>query len=118
MFKLLKRKSKADLQELPPIHLGVSAITTVDEAGVLYLNSCGEHENLGWYDAYKGWCKSKGVKRSKPRYVCDRTRAEGGQIIFYTNPKIIFTAADGEEQLWAEILNKITSLGFASFDWD
>ena len=70
------------------------------------------------YGYYFLWCKSKSIKSSKPKYICDRTKAEGWKLIFYTNPQITFYSDPSEEELWIEILNKITLQGFPSFDWD
>ena len=118
MFSFLKRKSAVNDVIFPPIMIPLTNIQEVDEAGILYLDNEGNSANIHYVDAYKGWCKSKSIKRSKPKYICDRTKAEGWKLIFYTNPKITFYSDPSEEELWIEVLNKITLQGFPSFDWD
>ena len=118
MFSFLRRKSTVNDVIFPPITIPLTNIQEVDEAGILYLDHEGNSANIHYVDAYKGWCKGKSIKRSKPKYICDRTKAEGWKLIFYTNPKITFYSDPSEEKLWIEILNKITLQGFPSFDWD
>ena len=118
MFSLLRRKSIVKDVILPPITIPLTNIQEVDEAGILYLDNEGNLANIYYIDAYKGWCKSKSIKRSKPKYICDRTKAEGWKIIFHTNPQVTFYSDPSEKELWIEILNKITLQGFPSFDWD
>ena len=118
MFSFLRRKSTVNDVIFPPITIPLTNIQEVDEAGILYLDNEGNSTNIHYYDAYKGWCKSKSIKKSKPKYICDRTKAEGWKLIFYTNPQITFYSDPSEEELWIEILNKITLQGFPSFDRD
>ena len=118
MFSFLRRKSTVNDVIFPPITIPLTNIQEVGESGILYLDNEGNSANIHYVDAYKGWCKSKNIKRSKPKYICDRTKAEGWKLIFYTNPQIIFYSDPSEEELWIEILNKITLQGFPSFDWD
>ena len=118
MFSFLRRKSTVSDVIFPPITIPLTNIQEVDEAGIFYLDNEGNSANIHYVDAYKGWCKSKSIKRSKPKYICDRTKAEGWKLIFYTNPRIAFYSDPSEEELWIEILNKITLQGFPSFDRD
>jgi len=118
MFSLLRRKSTENDVIFPPITIPLNNIQEVDEAGILYLDNEGNSASIHYFDAYKGWCKSKSIKKSKPKYICDRTKAEGWKLIFYTNPQITFYSDPSEEKLWIEILNKITLQGFPSFDWN
>ena len=118
MFSFLRRKSTVNDVIFPPITIPLTNIQEVDEAGILYLDNEGNSANIQYVDAYKGWCKSKSIKSSKPKYICDRTKAEGWKLIFYTNPQITFYSDPSEEELGIEILNKITLQGFSSFDWD
>ena len=118
MFSFLRRKSAENDEIFPPITMPLTNIQEVDEAGILYLDNKGNSANINYFDAYNGWCKSKSIKKSKPKYICDRTKAEGWKLIFYTNPQITFYSDPSEEELWIEILNKITLQGFPSFDRD
>ena len=122
MFGFLKRRKDPELVSLKPQILPLSAIIGIDDAGILYRDEQGTTWNISYFEAYKGWCKSKNVKRSKPKYICDRRRSDG-TFIFYTDPQvkypqIIFRADKGQEALWYEIKNRIFQCGFASFDWD
>jgi len=118
MFSFLRRKSTVNDVIFPPTAIPLTNIQKVDAAGILYLDNEGNSANIHYFDAYKSWCKSKSIKKSKPKYICDRTKAEGWKLIFYTNPQITFYSDPSEEELWTNILNKITSQGFPSFDWD
>jgi len=69
-------------------------------------------------EAYKGWCKSKAIKKSKPKYICDRIKSNGWKIIFHTNPKIVFYADPSQEELWINVLNSMNLQGYPSFDFD
>lgn len=117
MFSFLRRSAKNDVI-LPPITIPLSNIQEVDEVGILYLDNNGIVSNIHYFDAYKCWCESKNIKKSKPKYICDRTKTEGWKLVFYTNPQITFYSSSDEEELWIEILNKITLQGFPSFDKD
>ena len=116
MFSFFRRKRTNYNVELSPIKLPLTNIQGVDEAGILYLDNEGNSADINFFDAYKGWCKSKNIKKSKPKYICDRTKSEEWKIIFYTNPQIVFYTDASEETLWIEILNKITLQGYPSFD--
>ena len=119
MFSFLRRKSTEENDVIfPPITIPLTNIQEVDEAGILYLDNEGNSANINYFDAYKGWCKSKSIKKSKPKYICDQTKAEGWKLIFYTNPQITFYSDTIGEELWIEVLNKITLQGFQSFYCD
>ena len=117
-FLFFKKKSTEIDATIPPISIPLTNIQEVDEAGILYLDNEGNSANIHYYDAYKGWCKSKNIKKSKPKYICDRTKSDGWKLIFYTNPRITFYADPSQEEFWIEVLNEIASQGFPSFDWD
>jgi len=116
--RLFKRKKTKHNVKSPSIALPLTNIQEVGDAGILYIDAEGKPANINYFDAYKCWCKSKNVKKSKPKYICDRTKSDGWKLIFYTNPQITFYADPSEEELWIEILNKITQHGYPSFDWD
>ena len=118
MFSIFRRKSTDNNTEFPLITLPLTNIQEVDDIGILYLDNEGNSTNLHYFDAYKGWCKSKNIKKPKLKYICDRTKYEGWKLIFYTDPKIIFYADPSEEDLWMETINKITLQGHQTFDWD
>lgn len=101
-----------------PITLPLTNIQKVDEAGIFYLDNKGNLANIDYFNAYNGWCKSKRIQKSKPKYICDRTKSEGWKLVFHTNPQITFYSDSSEEELWIEILNKITLQGYPSFDMD
>ena len=102
---------------LPSITLPLKSICTIDASGILYKDCGGNCAVIAYLDAYKGWCKSKAVRRSKPKYVCDRAKSQK-KIFFYTEHKIAFFAEEGEEALWIDILNRIQLQGYSSFDID
>ncbi len=118
MFSFLRRKSIENDVIFPPITIPLTNIQEVDGAGIHYLDNEGNSASIHYFDAYKGWCKSKSIKKSKPKYICDRTKAERWKLIFYTNPQITFYSDPSQEEFWIEVLNKITLQGFPSFDWD
>ena len=118
MFAFFKRKNTVPVEEFSPIEIPLTNIQEVDEAGILYIDNEGTSTNISYYDACKGWCKSKITKRPKPKYICDRTKSNGWQLIFHTNPKIIFCATQSQEDLWIDTINKIILQGYATFDWD
>ena len=69
---------------------------------------------------YKGWCKSKKIQNSKPKYICDRMRTfdRYRNMIFYTRPQIIFFATPAQEEMWFDIIQRIHAQGFKTFDMD
>lgn len=118
MFSFLKRKSVEHTVELSPIKIPLTNIQEVDEAGIRYLDNEGNSTNIYYFDAYKSWYKTKSIKKSKTKYICDRTKSEGWKLIFYTNPQITFYADPSKEELWIEVISKITSQGYQTFDFD
>ena len=118
MFSFLRRKSTDNDMIFPPIAIPLTNIQEVNEAGILYLDNEGNSANIHYSDAHKGWCKSKGIKKSKLKYICDRTKAKGWKLIFYTNPQISFYTDPSKEELWNDIINKISLQGYRIFDWD
>ena len=118
MVSFFRRTAKESIVNFRPMKIPLTNIQKVDEAGILYIDEDGNSTNMNYYDAYKSWCKSKCVKKSKPKYICDRTKSDGWQLIFYISPKIVFYADQNQEELWIEIINKIRLQGFAAFDWD
>lgn len=107
-----------DPEERFTIMVPMTDIQEVDESGILYLDNQGNSTNISYFDAYKGWCKNKKVKKSKPKYICDKTESNGCHLIFHTNPKINFYADQTQEKLLTDIINKIELQGFATFDLD
>ncbi len=118
MFNFFNKSNVQPFEELSPLEIPLTSIKEVDQAGILYEDSEGTSANIHYFDAYKGWCRSKYIKRSRPKYICDRTKSEGWKLIFYTNPQIIFYADPSEEELWIEIINKITLQGYRTFECD
>jgi len=118
MCLFFKRKSTEHNCNLPSATLPLTNIQEVDAAGIFYIDNDGNSVNILYFDAYRSWCKSKGIKKSKPKYICDQTKSEEWNLIFYTNPRITFYANPSEKELWIEILNKITLQGYPSFDLD
>ena len=118
MFSFFRKKLVSEIEQQPPLELPLSNIQKIDQTGILYIDKEGTSANISYYEAYKGWCKSKSVKKSKPKYICDRTKSNGWKIIFHTNPKITFHAAPSQEELWISVLNSIHLQGYSSFDFD
>ena len=118
MFSFFRKKLVSEIEQQPPLDLPLSNIQKIDQAGILYVDNEGTSTNINYYEAYKSWCKSKSVKKSKPKYICDRTKSNGWKITFHTNPKITFHADPSQEELWISVLNSIHLQGYSSFDFD
>lgn len=118
MFGFLKRWRDAAAVQLLPIELPLENIQTIDRFGIEYIDNNRNSAKINYCDAYKGWCENKGIKKSNPAYICDRTKAEGWKMIFHTNLKIIFIADEGRKDLWIDVLNRIRLQGYHSFDFD
>ena len=114
MFSLFKK----NVPELSPIEVPLTNIQKIDEAGILFFDSEENSSNIGYFEAYKYWCKHKGIRKAGLKYICDRTTQNGRKLVFYTNPKITFYAEPEQEDLWINTLNKIVLQGFATFDYD
>ncbi len=117
MFAFFRKKPVNKIEQ-QPLEIPLANIQEIDQAGILYIDNDGTSANINYFEAYKGWCKSKSIKKSKPKYICDRTKAKGWKIIFHTNPQIIFHADASQEELWISILNSIYLQGYSSFDFD
>ena len=118
MFNFFRKKNTLPSEELPPIKVPLTNIQEVDEAGILYIDYEGNSTNIHYFDAYKGWCHSQNIHKARLKYICDRTKSNGWQLIFHTNPKITFNADPSQVELWIEIINKIILQGYATFDLD
>ena len=118
MFAFFRKKPEAENIQLPPLELPLINIKKIDQAGLLYGDLEGVSANINYCEAYKSWCKSKSIKKSKPKYICDRTKSDGWKIVFHTNPKITFYADPSQEDLWISVLNSIYSQGYCFFDFD
>jgi len=117
MFAFFRKKASSEIEQ-PPLELSLDNIQKIDQAGILYVDNEGTSANIHYFEAYKSWCKSKSVKKSKTKYICDRTKSDGWKIIFHTNPKITFYAVPSQEKLWISVLNSIHLQGYSSFDSD
>jgi len=117
MFAFFRKKLVSEIEQ-PSLELPLSNIQKIDQAGIEYVDHEGTSANINCYEAYKGWCKSKSVKKSKPKYICDRTKSNGWKIIFHTNPKITFYSDPSQEELRMNVLNSIRLQGYSSFDFD
>ena len=70
-------------------------------------------------DAYRSWCRKYCVTKPELKYVCDRTNVDGEKkMIFYSNPRVIVVANKEQEQQWVELIEKMKSFGYFSFDID
>jgi hypothetical protein len=119
MLVFFRKKVATENEQRPPLELPLANIQEIDQAGILYVDLEGISANINYYEAYKSWCKSKSIKKSKPKYICDRTKSDGWRkMIFHTNPKITFVADPSQEELWFNILNSICLQGYRSFDFD
>ena len=111
------KKQKTQGVSLPPVTLPLKSVYEIDAVGVHYKEGDGKCTAIAFSDAYKGWCKSKAVRRAKPKYVCDRAKSQK-RIVFYTEQETVFLADEGEEDLWVDLLNRIQLQGYSSFDID
>ena len=109
------KKQKAQGVSLPPVTLPLKSVYEIDAVGVHYKDGKGGCAVIAFSDAYKGWCKSKAVRRAKPKYVCDRAKSQR-KIFFYPEQETVFLAEESEESLWIDILNRIQLQGYSSFD--
>jgi len=120
MFSLFKRKELLTLSKLPPVKIPLTNIKEINQEGIRYIDNEGALANIKYGNAYKGWCRSKGIRKSTPKYICDRTRTKTNerQLIFYTNPHVIFYVECINEKRWIDNLNKIVLYGYATFDME
>ncbi len=118
MYVFFRKKPVTKIEQQQPLEIPLANIQKIDQAGILYIDNEGTSANINYFEAYKGWCKSKSIKKSKPKYICDRTKAEGWKIIFYINPHITFHADASQEELWISVLNNIHLQGYSSFDFN
>lgn len=118
MLAFFRKKLVTDLEQQQPLEIPLMNIQKIDQAGILYIDSEGTSANIGYFEAYKGWCKSKSIRKTKPKYICDRTKSDVWKIIFHTNPQITFYADASQEELWVNVLNSICLQGYSSFDFD
>lgn len=118
MGLLHRRTSAANTNPPPMVHVPLDKIQFVCRGGIRYTDQQGRVGMLRFADAYKGWCRRRKIRSSKPRYVCDRTRAEERQMIFYTVPQVIFHGDRSQEVQWAEVLAQIRKQGYAAWDAD
>jgi len=118
MFSLFNRKTTLSSEKMPPPEIPLMNMKEIDQEGILYIDGQGIPTIIYYSDAYKGWCKSKNVRQIKPRYICDRTKYDGWKLIFYTDPQITFRANPSQEELWIDIIRKITLQGYVTFDCD
>jgi len=85
-----RKNSSKDSKALPPMSLPLDKIQKVDEAGILFLDNEGNPYSIDYTDAYTGWNKKKCIRKSKAKYICDRTKSEEWTLTFYTNPQSHF----------------------------
>ena len=104
--------------KLPPRRLPLTNIEEIDESGILYVDNEESPVHIQYSDAYKGWCKSKNIKKSDTKYICDRTKNEERRLVFHINPQIIFYTDISNEELWFDTIHKINLQGYAAFDFD
>ncbi len=118
MFSLFRKMKDNSIIELVPQEVALINIKSIDKEEILYNDNNGQLMKINFKEAYKGWCKNKNSKKSRVKYVCDRTKSDGWKMIFYTKPKVTFLASAEDETLWRETINQIKHCGYATFDWD
>ena len=119
MFSLFRKRNVVAAEEHIILELPLENIKKIDESGILYIDNEGNSNIINYSEAYKGWCKSKNIRKTKLKYIGDRMKSEGKwKLIFYTNPQIIFLADVTQVEFRIDILNKLTKQGFPTFDWD
>ena len=118
MFRFFRKRKNISCDEVALTAISLDHIKRIDAAGILYLDDKGNSANISYHEAYKTWCKSKKIKRSKPKYICDRTSTYDRQrkMIFYTCPQLVFIANPAQEEMWFDIIRKIREKGFETFD--
>lgn len=101
------------------VTIPINSIVNITQNEITCLDSQGHLIKIDISDAYKQWCKTHHIKKSKQKFVCDRTNIDGQRMmIFYTNPRILIVSKKEQENLWFEAINKMSSYGYFSFDKD
>ncbi len=115
---LFKKHIAPFVQEMPSLKYPLSAICKIDSDGIHYIDDIGNQSIIEYRKAHKAWRRHKNTRNSKPKYICDRTRADGMKLIFHTKPPIAFYTAPEQKTLWTEIINAISRYHYFTFDID
>ena len=101
------------------IKIPIFSIQGVSRDEISVFNTDSSVFEFNFLNAHRCWCKKYSVNRPDLRYVCDRTNIDGERrMIFYTNPRIVIVANKEQEALWFEMIEKMKSFGYFSFDID
>lgn len=99
------------------IEIPISSIQCVTKEGISVFNTQHSVLEVDLLKAHRCWCRKYRVNKPNPRYVCDRTNIDGERrMLFYGNPRIVVVANMKEEDLWYELIKKMKSVGYYSFD--
>ena len=115
---VFKKHIVPSVQEMPILEYPLSSICKIDSVGIHYFDALGNQSIIEYHKAHKAWCRHKNIRNSKPKYICDRTRAAGVKLIFHTQPPIAFHTTLEQETLWTEIINTISRYHYFTFDID
>lgn len=101
------------------IKIPISSIQGVTREVISVFNTQRSVLEVDFLNAHRCWCRKYRVNQSKPRYVCDRTNVGGERkMIFYGNPRIVVVANKEQEDLWFDLIEKMKSVGYFTFDID
>ena len=56
MFSFFRKKLGSEIEQPPPLELPLANIQKIDQSGILYIDKEGTSANIGFCEAYKGWC--------------------------------------------------------------
>ena len=119
MISFFRKKPHPPTKQASPLELPLTSIKEIDRAGILYIDANGSTAMIRYAKAHRCWCQHyRQSNFSKPKYICDRTKAQGWKILFYTDFPITFTADASQEELWISVLNRVYLQGYRSFDLD
>ncbi|MBQ2729813.1 MAG: hypothetical protein IJF69_03475 [Clostridia bacterium] len=97
----------------------ISSIQDVTREEISLFNTQHSVLEVDLLNAHRCWCRKYRVNKPNQRYVCDRTNLDGKRrMVFYGNPCIVVVANKEQEDLWFELIEKMKSVGYYSFDID
>lgn len=103
----------------PPQYIPLCDVLEINNAGIRYTNAEGQPSLIRYSDAYDAWRHHYNQKRSRIKYICNRTKLENGwKFIFFTNPLLIFFADQAQDALWNNFIKQVRTQGFYLFDAD
>ena len=101
------------------IEIPIVSIQGVTREGISICNTQNSVLEVDFLNAHRCWGLKYRVNKPNQRYVCDRMNLDGERrMLFYGNPRIVVVANKEQEDLWFELIEKMKSVGYYSFDID